>query len=136
MHSVKAADFALASRRFVALTLSVLALAGASRVEAQPSNKKIGFSVQVMTQGLTKTTVAKISVTQVSPDSQALEAGVALGDEVVKIDNTHVPGNSVFTLKAQMAFVAGVPKRVTFRRATGAQYDVVFVRAAKAKAAR
>ena len=57
MHSVKAADFALASRRFVALTLSVLALAGASRVEAQPSNKKIGFSVQVMTQGLTKTTV-------------------------------------------------------------------------------
>ena len=117
------------SRRTGALALSVLTLACAGRAEAEPSTKKIGFSVQVMTQGLTRTTVAKVSITQVTPGSQAQEAGVAVGDELVKIETTTVPGASVFILKPQMAFVPGVPKRITFRRASGAQYEVVFVRA-------
>lgn len=136
MPSIYPTCAAAAARQTAALALSVLALACASRAEAQPSTMKIGFSVQVMTQGLTKTAVAKVSVTKVSPGSQALEAGVAVGDELVRIGTTTVPGNSAFNLKPQMAFVPGVPKRITFRRATGAEYDVVFVRAVGAKDAR
>jgi len=115
--------------RLAVLGLAVLALVGASRSEAQQRPKKIGFSVQVHTSGLTRTTVAKIVVTQVAPDSQASEAGVVAGDELLRIDTTVVPGNSVFALKAHMGFEPGVPKSVTFRHANGTPFNVVFVRA-------
>lgn len=121
------------SRRAAILSISFLALLGARGAEAQPSEKKIGFTVQVLTDGFVNVTVAKIVVTQVSPDSQALAAGVAIGDEVVKIQETTVPGNSVLKLKEHMAFVPGSPKKMTFKRLTGAQYDVVFVRPAEPK---
>jgi len=114
--------------RLAALGLAVLALVCASRSEAQQRPKKIGFSVQVQTSGLTRTTVAKIVVTQVAPDSQAQAGGVVAGDELLRIDSTIVPGNSVFALKAHMGFEPGVPKSVTFRHADGAQFNVVFVR--------
>jgi C-terminal processing protease CtpA/Prc len=121
------------SRRAAILAISFLALLSAPGAEAQPSEKKIGFSVQVLTDGFVNVTVAKIVVTQVSPDSQALAAGVVVGDELVKIQETTVPGNSALKLKEHMAFVPGSPKKMTFKRPTGAQYDVVFVRPAEPK---
>ncbi|ALL14374.1 hypothetical protein AQ619_14035 [Caulobacter henricii] len=117
-------------RRSVVFGVTMLALAVSAEAGAKPRARKIGFSVQVMTTGLTKTTVAKIVVQQVQADSQAMEAGVAVGDELVRIDGTDVPGNSVFVLKKHMAFEPGVPKTVTFRRKTGAQFEAVFIRAA------
>ena len=118
----------------IAISLAMLLLA--SSVSAEPANRKIGFSVQVSTSGLTKTTVAKISIIHVHPNSQALTAGVKVGDELVTIDNTSVPGNSVFKLKEHMAFVPGVPKKITFKRPTGALYEVIFVRAGKSESGR
>jgi len=122
-----------ATRRAFALSMSLLALLYVQRVEAQPPEKKIGFSVQVRTDGFLSTTVAKVLVTEVAPDSQALAAGVAAGDELVKIEETIVPGNSALKLKEPMVFVPGVPKRITFKRPTGALFEVVFVRAAETR---
>ena len=57
------------------------------------------------------------------------DAGVVVGDNVVRIEKTVVPGASAFTLKEHMDFVPGVPKTLGFRRANGSVYDVTFVRA-------
>jgi ABC-type sugar transport system substrate-binding protein len=91
-----------------------LLLAPTQSAWAQAADKKIGFAIQVSTDGYFSTTVAKVEVTQVSPGSQALAAGVAAGDEVVKIQDITVPGNSAGKLKEHMDFVPGVPKKLTF----------------------
>ena len=108
----------------------LILLAPFQQALAQPPEKKIGFGVQVSTDGFFSATIAKVSVTQVSPDSQALAAGVSVGDEVVKIQEISVPGNSAIKLKEHMDFVPGVPKKITFKRTNGTEYEVVFTRAA------
>ena len=118
---------------FTSLTLLVL-LAPAQQAWAQTSDKKIGFAIQVSTDGYFSSTVAKVAVTQVSPDSQALAAGVVAGDEILKIQDITVPGNSASKLKEHMDFVPGVPKKLTFKRANGSEYEVVFTRAVATKA--
>ena len=115
------------------LLLVLLALAPWQKVWAQQPEKKIGFGISVSTDGFFSTTIAKVAVTQVSADSQALGAGVAAGDEVVKIQDITVPGNSANKLKEHMDFVPGVPKKITFKRANGTEYEVVFTRALAAK---
>jgi C-terminal processing protease CtpA/Prc len=120
-------------RHAVALIAIWVALAPMSFAFAQQPEKKIGFSVQVSTDGYFSSTVAKVAITQVSADSQALAAGVVAGDEIIKIHDTTVPGNSASKLKEHMDFVPGVPKRITFKRANGTEYDVVFTRALATK---
>ena len=111
------------------LIAALLALAPLQNAWAQASEMKIGFGISVSTDGFFSTTIAKVAVTQVSPDSQALAAGVVAGDEGVKVQDITVPGNSATKLKEHMDFVPGVPKKVTFKRSNGAEYDVVFTRA-------
>lgn len=120
-------------RRAFAIAGLFLLLACATTAQAQPTEKKIGFSVQVSTDGFFSTTIAKVAVTQVSPDSQALAAGVVAGDELVKIQDVTVPGNSAGKLKEHMDFVPGVPKKIIFKRANGSEYEVIFTRAAAPK---
>lgn len=115
------------------MALCMLALLFTQGAAAQPSDRKIGFGIQVYTDGFFSSTVTKIAVTQVTVDSQAQAAGVAVGDELVRIQDTVVPGGSAPRLKEHMDFVPGVPKKITFRRANGSEYDVVFVRAAASK---
>lgn len=100
---------------------------------AQQPEKKIGFGISVSTDGIFSSTIAKVAVTQVTPDSQALAAGVLAGDEIVKIQDITVPGNNAAKLKEHMDFVPGVPKKITFKRATGTEYDVVFTRVVNPK---
>lgn len=111
------------------IAICMLALMFTQGVAAQPPEKKIGFGVQVYTDGFFSSTVTKITVTQVVAASQALAAGVAVGDELIRIQETVVPGGSATKLKEHMEFVPGVPKKITFKRANGSEYDVVFVRA-------
>ena len=113
--------------------LVLLLLAPLQKAWAQNSDKKIGFAISVSTDGFFSSTIAKVSVTGVGPDSQALAAGVVAGDEIVKIQEITVPGNSATKLKEHMDFVPGVPKKITFKRANGTEYDVVFTRAAALK---
>ena len=122
------------SRSCVLVLLAVLlALLPLQQVWAQSTEKKIGFGISVSTDGFFSSTIAKVAVTQVSPDSQALAAGVVAGDEVVKVQDITVPGNSATKLKEHMDFVPGVPKKITFKRINGTEYDVVFRRALATK---
>ena len=107
-----------------------LLLAAAGAATAQAPGKPIGFSIEVSTDGLFSTTVQKVVVTNVVPDSQAQASGLVVGDELVKVQGLVVPGNSATTLKPAMAFVPGVPKKLVFKHGNGAEYEVTFTRAA------
>jgi C-terminal processing protease CtpA/Prc len=124
------------ARKIIAITGLLLVLAPIQQVGAQTSEKKIGFGVKVSTDGFFSSTIAKVEVTQVSPDSQALAAGVSPGDELVKIQDVAVPGNSASKLKEHMDFIPGVPKKIVFKRTNGAEYEVVFIRAGAQKPGR
>ncbi len=130
--TISTAHFGFA-RKAIVITGFLLVLVPIHKVCAQPSEKKIGFGIQVSTDGFLSSTIAKVAVTQVSPDSQALAAGVSAGDELVKIQDVTVPGNSAITLKEQMNFVPGIPKKITFKRSNGTEYEVIFIRAAAQK---
>jgi C-terminal processing protease CtpA/Prc len=106
-----------------------LVLAPLQKAWAQPTEKKIGFGMSVSTDGFFSSTIAKVAVTQVSPDSQALAAGVTEGDEIVKVQDITVPGNSATKLKDHLDFVPGMPKKIRFKRSNGTEFDVVFTRA-------
>lgn len=112
------------------LLLTAVAVQGAA---AQQPEKKIGFGVEVSADGFFSTTLARVSVNSVTPDSQAAAAGVVVGDEVVRIQGITVPGNSAATLKEHMEFVPGVPKRIVFKRANGTEYEVTLTRALPSK---
>jgi len=122
-------------RKAVALTslFILVLLTPLQNVWAQPSDGKIGFAVEVSTDGFFSSKITKVAISRVSPNSQALAAGVTAGDEIVKIQDISVPGNSTGKLKEHMDFVPGVPKKLTFKRANGTEYEVVFTRAAAPK---
>lgn len=138
MHANPVISFFPFARKVVAMTspllLVLILLTHFQTVRAQQPDKKIGFSIQVGTDGYFSSTIAKVAVTQVNPDSQALAAGVVVGDEIVKIQEITVPGNNASKLKEHLDFVPGVPKKVTFKRANGSKYEVVFRRAVAPKA--
>ncbi len=85
--------------------------------------------MQVSTDGFFSSTVAKVTVIQVLPNSQALAKGLAIGDELIRVQGVQVPGNKATTLKPHMEFVAGVPKELVFRRTNGTEYEVTLTRA-------
>jgi C-terminal processing protease CtpA/Prc len=61
-------------------------------------------------------------------DSQAKAAGLAVGDELIRVEGIEVPGNGAFTLKPHMEFVPGKPKRLMFRRADGSTYEATLTK--------
>ncbi len=133
MHSTALIKPCIRPRGPAAIAICMLALMFTQGAAAQPPEKKIGFGVQVYTDGFFSSTVTKIAVTQVVADSQAQSAGVAVGDELVRVQEAIVPGGSATKLKEHMEFVPGMPKKITFKRANGSEYDVVFTRAALSK---
>ena len=117
----------LHGRPFARRLASALALGVASfAASAQP--KPIGFSLQVSTDGILSPKVVKAVVGKVQDDSQAKAAGMAAGDELIKVEGIDVPGNGAFTLKPHMEFVPGKPKRLVFKRADGSTYEATLTK--------
>ena len=98
------------------------------QVTAQQPSGRIGFSLKVQADGFFKTKVTKIVVDLVEPGSQAQTAGLALGDELIKVQDVEVPGTDASVLKPHMEFVSGKPKRLVFRRPNGQTYEATLVK--------
>jgi C-terminal processing protease CtpA/Prc len=113
--------------RTLGLPLALASCAGLAA--AQAPGKPIGFGLSISTDGFFSTTVEKVVVTHVLADSQAQAAGLVVGDELMKVQGLVVPGGSGTKLKPEMEFVPGVPKKLVFRHANGAEYEVTFTRA-------
>jgi S1-C subfamily serine protease len=108
--------------RLILLTVLTPVLAARESKDGPPP---IGFSLQVSADGLFKPKVTKAVVTAVVPGSQAAAAGLAVGDELVRIEGVAVPGTAGSVLKPHMAFVPGKPKKFVFKRTTGREYEAV-----------
>jgi predicted metalloprotease with PDZ domain len=110
------------------LVLLIAAPCGAAFAQDKPA-PPIGFGVKVFTEGLLGTTVAKVVVSQVAPDSQAQSAGLAVGDELIRVQGVQVPGGNALALKPLMEFVPGEPKKLVFKRPSGAEFEATLTKA-------
>lgn len=111
-----------------ALRLACAVALGLACLAAGAQPRPIGFSLQVSTDGILSPKVVKAVVGKVAEDSQAKAAGLAAGDELIKVEGIDVPGNGAYTLKPHMEFVPGKPKRLTFRRADGSTYEATLTK--------
>ncbi len=110
------------------LALAALLAAGTAFADDKPA--PIGMSLKIHAEGFFSTTVVKATVESLVPDSQALKAGLAVGDELLRVQGITVPGNKADVLKPHMKFEPGVPKKLAFKRADGSEYEVTLIRAA------
>jgi predicted metalloprotease with PDZ domain len=118
------------SKELLAIALSVATLLGLTITQAtaqQPSGR-IGFSLKVQADGFFNPKVTKVVVELVEPGSQAQTAGLALGDELIKVQDIEVPGTDASVLKPHMEFVSGKPKKLIFRRPNGQTYEATLVK--------
>lgn len=115
------------ARSWARLLACALAL-GAASLTASAQPKPIGFSLQVSTDGILSPKVVKAVIGKVQDDSQAKAAGLAVGDELIKVEGIEVPGNGAFTLKPHMEFVPGKPKRLMFKRVDGSTYEATLTK--------
>ena len=117
-------------KELLAIALSVATLLGLTITQAtaqQPSGR-IGFSLKVQADGFFNPKVTKVVVELVEPGSQAQTAGLALGDELIKVQDIEVPGTDASVLKPHMEFVSGKPKKLVFRRPNGQTYEATLVK--------
>lgn len=99
-----------------------------NQANAQQTLGRIGFSLKVQADGFFNPKVTKVVVELVEPGSQAQIAGLALGDELIKVQDIEVPGTDASVLKPHMEFVSGKPKKLVFRRPNGQTYEATLVK--------
>jgi len=116
----------LTSARSALIAVSIAAVATVSL--AQGAGKPIGFSLEVSADGNLNPTVTKVRVTTVTQGSPAQAAGLAVGDELIRVAGVIVPGTSASVLKSHMEFVPGKPKRLAFKRADGTEYEATLTK--------
>jgi len=118
------------SKYLLAVSLALVLVHSESTRAADQTPPKVGeFSVEVYTDGFfLNPNVARIVVREVFPNSQASEAGIAPGDEIIQVEQLVVPGTKARDLEPLMEFKPGVPKRPVLRRSNGSQYEVTFTK--------
>ena len=118
------------SKYLLAFSLALVLVHSESTRAADQTPPKVGeFSVEVYTDGFfLNPNVARIVVREVFPNSQASEAGIAPGDEIIQVEQLVVPGTKARDLEPLMEFKPGVPKRLVLRRSNGSQYEVTFTK--------
>ena len=118
------------SKELLVFALSICVAFGLTMTQAnaQQPSARIGFSLKVQADGFFNPKVTKVVVDLVEPGSQAQTAGLALGDELIKVQDIEVPGTDASILKPHMAFVSGKPKKLVFRRSNGQTYEATLVK--------
>ena len=111
-----------------AVSVCIVFCSTINQVKAQQPSGRIGFSLKVQADGFFKPKVTNVVVDLVEPGSQAQTAGLAPGDELIKVQDIEVPGTDASVLKPHMEFVSGKPKKLVFRRPNGQTYAVTLVK--------
>lgn len=112
----------------IALLFCAVFCSTITQATAQQPSGRIGFSLKVQADGFFNPKVTKVVVELVEPGSQAQTAGLALGNELIKVQDVEVPGTDASVLKPHMEFVSGKPKKLVFRRPNGQTYEATLVK--------
>jgi C-terminal processing protease CtpA/Prc len=91
-----------------------------------------GFGVKVAGEGFfLNPTVRSITIESIAPNSPAAGQHIGVGDEIIQVENTEVPGRKASELKPLMQKQVGETVRLRLKRPTGETYSVTLT-AAKA----
>lgn len=88
-----------------------------------------GFSTTIRLSGIFPPTLASVTVDGVEPKSPAAEKSIAVGDEIIQVENTEVPGHKASELKPLMQKQVGEVLHLKLKRANGETYSVSLVAA-------
>jgi hypothetical protein len=88
----------------------------------------LGFSLQVHADGFFKPKVIKVLVNLVESGSQAETAGLALGDELIRVQDLSLPGTDTVFLKPHMEFLKDTPKKLVLRKPNGQTYEAILIK--------
>lgn len=118
----------LCRREAAALLLAPALWFANSAAWAQQAGRAIGFSLQVQADGFFSPVIVKVLVKVVEPGSPAQAAGLAPGDELLRVDGVTVPGAAASEIRPHMEFVPGKAKKLAFRRPGGQEYEATLVK--------
>jgi C-terminal processing protease CtpA/Prc len=83
-----------------------------------------GFGLKVAADGFFNPTVKSITVESIAPNSPASKQPIAVGDEIIQVENTPVPGHKASELKPLMQKQVGEIIRLRLKHAAGEIYSV------------
>ena len=95
----------LISYRNIKLSFLLVLVMSATYPVAHQFSGVLGFSLQVHADGFFKPKVIKVLVNLVESGSQAETAGLALGDELIRVQDLSLPGTDTVFLKPHMEFL-------------------------------
>jgi C-terminal processing protease CtpA/Prc len=91
-----------------------------------------GFGVTIKGEGFFLNPILRaVTVDTVEARSPAAEKGIAIGDEIIRLENTNVAGHRALELRPLMQKVVGEPLHLILKRPNGETYSVTLVAAKK-----
>jgi C-terminal processing protease CtpA/Prc len=72
-------------------------------------------------------TVKSVTVESIAPRSPASEQSIAVGDEIIQIEETTVPGRRAWELKPLIQKQVGQSIHLRLKRPTGETYSVTLI---------
>jgi len=88
-----------------------------------------GFGLKVAADGFFNPTVNSITVESIAPNSPAAEQHIAVGDQIIQVENTEVSGRKASELKPLMQKHVGETIHLRLKRPTGETYAVTLTAA-------
>jgi C-terminal processing protease CtpA/Prc len=91
-----------------------------------------GFGVSIKGEGFLLNPILRfVKIDTVEARSPAAEKGIAIGDEIIQLENTEVPGHRALELKSLMQRSVGESLHLKLKRPNGETYSVTLVAAKK-----
>jgi C-terminal processing protease CtpA/Prc len=107
------------------LCLSALVLTFVSTSMAVAAEKGwFGFGLKVEGSGFLSLTVHSVTVESIAPHSPASEQSIAVGDQIIQVEETTVPGRRAWELKPLIQKQVGETVRLRLKRPAGDTYSV------------
>jgi C-terminal processing protease CtpA/Prc len=92
----------------------------------------VGFGVTIKGEGFFLNPVlAAVTIDTVDAHSPAAEKGIAVGDEILQLENTPVPGHRALELRPLLQKSVGESLHLRLKRPNGESYSVTLIAAKK-----
>jgi C-terminal processing protease CtpA/Prc len=120
------------NRRMKKLALCLLLVAASIDASSAAEKGWFGFGVAIKAEGFFLNPIlTAVTIDTVEARSPAAEKGIAIGDEIVRVGNTDVPGHRALELRSLMQKTVGESLQLKLKRPNGGTYSVTLIAAKK-----